>query len=185
MFFLAAKGCAMRMMSARLVFGVLVWCLLMCWNVQPAMSQPIAGEQEIQTVVSARQSLDQFFVNPGESLTLSVGLNRLDGASFQWIKGVGRSAQFISGGTSQNLVVGPAQVSDEGVYMALITTQTGRISTSLSRVLVNRPVEITQSPSSQSVMPGAPVLFVVKATGTGPFTYQWMHDGVPIPNATQ
>jgi lipid-binding SYLF domain-containing protein len=72
-------------MSARFAFGFIVWgflvcCVVVCWGVRPAAAQPIAGEQEVQTVVSARQSLDQFFVNPGESLPAAM-LQKAEGVA--------------------------------------------------------------------------------------------------------
>lgn len=41
-----------------------------------------------------------------------------------------------------------------------------------------------QQPQSQSLVVGAPAMFSAAATGTGPFTYQWRRNGVPIPGAT-
>ena len=75
----------MRSMSARFAFGFIVWgfvvcCVAVCSGVRPAAAQPIAGEQEVQTVVSARQSLDQFFVNPGESLPAAM-LQKAEGVA--------------------------------------------------------------------------------------------------------
>jgi lipid-binding SYLF domain-containing protein len=75
----------MHMISARFAFvsnvwGFVVCCVGVCWGVLPAAAQPIAGEQEVQTVVSARQSLDQFFVNPGESLPAAM-LQKAEGVA--------------------------------------------------------------------------------------------------------
>ncbi len=75
----------MRSMSARFAFGFIVWgfvvcCVVVCLGVRPAVAQPIAGEQEIQTVVGARQSLDQFFANPGESLPAAM-LQKAEGVA--------------------------------------------------------------------------------------------------------
>jgi lipid-binding SYLF domain-containing protein len=72
----------MQTMSARLitVYGVLAWCLLAGWGLRPTLAQPIAGEPEVQTVVGARQSLDQFFANPGESLPAAM-LQKAEGVA--------------------------------------------------------------------------------------------------------
>ena len=77
---LASKGCVMRTMTARWFYGFLVLCVVACCGLRPAVAQPIAGEQEIQTVVSARQSLDQFFTNPGESLPAAM-LQKAEGVA--------------------------------------------------------------------------------------------------------
>jgi trimeric autotransporter adhesin len=46
------------------------------------------------------------------------------------------------------------------------------------------PVVITTQPASQSVLPGATVMFNVVATGSQPMAYQWRKNGTPINNAT-
>lgn len=43
---------------------------------------------------------------------------------------------------------------------------------------------ITTQPASQTVTAGSTVTFVVVASGTSPFTYQWRKDGTPITGAT-
>jgi hypothetical protein len=45
-------------------------------------------------------------------------------------------------------------------------------------------IGFAQQPQSQTVAPGTNVVFTATATGTGPFTYQWRRNGVPIPGAT-
>jgi hypothetical protein len=45
-------------------------------------------------------------------------------------------------------------------------------------------VGIAQHPADASVTVGGRATFAVIASGTGPFTYQWLVGGVPIPNAT-
>ena len=70
----------MRTTTARLISCVSLWCLLACSGVQPLMAQPVAGEPEVQTVVGARQALDQFFANPGESLPATM-LQKAEGVA--------------------------------------------------------------------------------------------------------
>jgi hypothetical protein len=43
---------------------------------------------------------------------------------------------------------------------------------------------ITTQPASQTVNAGATATFSVTAAGSGPFTYQWLRNGVAIPGAT-
>jgi hypothetical protein len=43
---------------------------------------------------------------------------------------------------------------------------------------------IDQQPSAQSACPGSPASFSVTAEGGTPLSYQWRHDGVPVPGAT-
>ncbi len=42
----------------------------------------------------------------------------------------------------------------------------------------------SQQPASQSAVPGTSATFQAIATGTGPFTYQWRHNGSPMLGAT-
>ncbi len=44
---------------------------------------------------------------------------------------------------------------------------------------------ITQQPQAVAVCPGGPATLRVAASGTGPLTYQWRRDGLPVPGATQ
>ena len=43
---------------------------------------------------------------------------------------------------------------------------------------------ITSQPQGQTVAAGDSVTFTVVANGTAPLTYQWLHDGTPVQNAT-
>jgi len=69
-------------MPARLVSVFSVLCLVVCCGLRPAIAQfPVAGgEPEVQTVVGARQALDQFFANPGESLPATM-LQKAEGVA--------------------------------------------------------------------------------------------------------
>ena len=70
----------MRTMSARLVCAVSLVSALACCEARLAVAQPVGGEPEVQTVVSARQALDQFFANPGESLPAAM-LQKAEGVA--------------------------------------------------------------------------------------------------------
>jgi hypothetical protein len=45
-----------------------------------------------------------------------------------------------------------------------------------------QPPAITHQPASQSVRPGATVIFTVGVVGGGPFDYQWQCNGTNLPN---
>jgi SH3 domain-containing YSC84-like protein 1 len=66
---------------SRQVSPVLVTALTVLAAAAPAAAQtPGVGQQEIQTVVSARQSLDQFFANPTEALPTAM-LQKAEGVA--------------------------------------------------------------------------------------------------------
>ncbi len=52
-----------------------------------------------------------------------------------------------------------------------------------SKLAPNSALQISQ-PASVSVVVGQTATFGVTATGNGPFTYQWLQNGTPIPGAT-
>jgi hypothetical protein len=137
--------------------------------------------QEAMRIITQPKALS--VVNPGQSLELSVVVGPQEGAAYQWIRGVGRTSTVLAGQTGATLRIPSSREQDEGVYMCLITTPQGRISSALSRVVVNDPVVITQQPMGRSVAPGASVSFVAKATGTGPLNYQWQRNGEPVAGA--
>ncbi|WCJ58414.1 immunoglobulin domain-containing protein [Fontisphaera persica] len=53
----------------------------------------------------------------------------------------------------------------------------------LSDTVNATPPVITQAPQSQTIGTGQTVSFSVQVSGVGPFTYQWLKDGVPIAGA--
>ena len=72
----------MRTISVRPICGLVLLGAVVCGSARPTVAQMqlTAGEQEVQTVVSARQSLDQFFANPGESLPAAM-LQKAEGVA--------------------------------------------------------------------------------------------------------
>lgn len=86
--------------------------------------------------------------------------------------------------TVTNVLTDPnlaALLSDEGPSEA--TTYTGIIRLPRYTVPPLGPVLITQ-PRSQTVVPGATVVFQALAVGDEPLTYLWQYDGGSIPGAT-
>ena len=65
--------------------------------------------------------------------------------------------------------------------VTLTATYSGVVGTAV--VSVGKPI-ITSQPLSQTVAPGVIAAFTVAATGSGPLSYQWIMNGVPIPGAT-
>jgi hypothetical protein len=124
-------------------------------------------------------------VNPGQPIELSVATTWTEGVTYQWVKGIGRSSQVLAGQTGRTLRIERAAVTDEGVYMAVVTGPTGRLTSALSRVTVNKPVTIVSPRESfvQTATPGNTVEFRVEATGTGPFNYQWFPSTNPTLSA--
>jgi hypothetical protein len=129
--------------------------------------------------------------NQGGTISLSVALTPsrtdLSNVKFQWLKGVGRAAQILADQTSATLTIPNAKLTDEGSYMVLITTPTGRLTSTLAHVYANYPVTIVKRDPDVSAInatSGSSVSLRVDAIGTGPFTFQWLRDGVAIPGGS-
>jgi len=90
-----------------------------------------------------------------------------------------------TGVTMTNLAITDLVTGDAGNYTVQITNVFGFSTTSSIAVLsVKIPADITLQPLGASVPVGMPYRFAPKASGAWPLYYQWLHDGVSIPNAT-
>jgi hypothetical protein len=72
-------------------------------------------------------------------------------------------------------VASPTTVTTAAITTASVTTATTAVPT---------PPAITTPPQSQTVAIGGSVVLSVSATGTGPLSYQWTKNGVPVLGAT-
>jgi hypothetical protein len=59
------------------------------------------------------------------------------------------------------------------------------VATTFSEMLAAEAPVIDLAPASQTVLAGGPVLFRVRAFGSQPMTYQWLHDGVEVTQASE
>jgi RHS repeat-associated protein len=90
----------------------------------------------------------------------------------------------VSGSTSQTLSLTGVSQFDASVYTVLVSNLAGAVTSSVASLTVIDPPIITISPRSQRVAIGSSVTFLVTATGTTPFSYQWMKYGAAISGAT-
>lgn len=74
-------------------------------------------------------------------------------------------------------------VNSASAASAAVDFVPGNNSASASTTVRNPPV-ITTAPQNQVVCAGQNASFSVTATGDEPLSYQWSHDGTPIPGAT-
>ena len=124
-------------------------------------------------------------VNAGNTATFAVGVSGTGPFTYQWLKG----GQPISGATLAFYSIASAAVGDAGSYSVRVSNSVNTATSSSASLTVNAnlvisPVAITSQPSPQIQTPGGSATFAVAATGTGPFTYQWLKDGVTISGAT-
>ena len=88
-----------------------------------------------------------------------------------------------TGATSACYSIASAAAGDAGEYCVTVAGACGAPAVQCATLTVNQNVAATD-PDNAEVCAGQPVQFCTVASGTGPFTYVWRHDGVVIPGAT-
>ena len=129
-----------------------------------------------------QQSTDKTVALGGTTLFFVDGQTDVRGASltYRWYKdgtnAVGEDARW--------LVFTNAQLSDAGLYHASVSNEYGFAVSSVMRLTVVSPPLLSQplQPVATSYFSNA--TFTVQASGTGPFTYQWLFQGTSIAGAT-
>jgi hypothetical protein len=90
------------------------------------------------------------------------------------------------GQTASTLTITNAQLSDNGAYTCVVTDTIGPVTTVPAQLLIVFEPVITQSPLSQSVIPGGTVTLSVSVTNTAtlPISYRWRRGGQYLAGAT-
>ena len=127
-------------------------------------------------------------VQDGRSAVLNVGVSNSDfvWVEYQWYRVVTNQIQAVAGATSSRLQIPFAQYSqDAGAYFVTVSNPVFSVNSRQARLTVTRASPlVAAAPSNTTVCFGQPAAFHVTAYGTPPLAYQWSHDGVPIPGAT-
>ena len=114
----------------------------------------------------------------GQNISLTVNASNF--ASLDWEK-VGGG--IVGSGTNFSKV---ALATDGGRYRVRVNPLPACVAiTSMDTLItINSPAAIISHPRGGSVLENPPSSYSmsVTASGTGPLTYQWIHDGNPIPN---
>jgi hypothetical protein len=147
-------------------------------NVYPGTPAAVAP-----TIVTQPASLT---VNAGNTATFAVGVDGTGPFTFQWR----RNGINIAGATSA-VLIRPAVVADAaGEYSVVVgNAASAGVTSDPATLSVNAngatiaPDIITQ-PATLIVAPGGSGLLAVAATGSGPLSYQWLNDGVPLSGET-
>lgn len=117
----------------------------------------------------------------GNALNLSVQATGSDPLTYLWRK----DGNVIPGAILANYAIPAVGGSDGGVYTVEVSNSAGAATSQgavISISLPNAP-SITQQPQSVNVSVGAPFQLSVGASGTGPFTYAWLKDGIVVQGA--
>jgi len=117
-------------------------------------------------------------VGLGATASFAVSATGTAPLTYQWFDG----ATALAGATNATLTLLNVSNANAGNYSVVITDSSGSVTSSVVTLsVVNLPV-ITSQPVAQTVSPGALAYFNVSVQGTGPFTYQWLHNGTALPS---
>ena len=120
----------------------------------------------------------------GSNATLTVAATGTAPFTYQWRF----NGAPISGANSQTYSIPSVQSSQAGSYDVLVGNALASVFSSNASLAVLPPFSLTPQPVSRAVAAGSNATFNVGAVGlgafTGPFTFQWLLDGNPLPGQT-
>lgn len=99
--------------------------------------------------------------------------------TYQWRK----NGVDILGATTDTLILTDLQPADAGGVDVVVSNAWGAVTTPMQTIVITgtEPPAITDDPSGATRYIGANQTFTVTASGSPPFTYQWLKDGAGVP----
>ncbi|HYE30809.1 MAG TPA: immunoglobulin domain-containing protein [Methylomirabilota bacterium] len=144
---------------------------------------------EIHSILLETAGLPAFTSQPqnasvptGATATFSAAATGSGALSYQWFKDgtpLVNDAK-VSGATSATLTISGATLADAGSYYLVAANEVGGSTSTSVTLTVQAPPQITIQPASLTLIQGSNAAFSVRATGPGPFTYQWRKGGVNL-----
>jgi hypothetical protein len=113
------------------------------------------------------------------AITLSVTAISPGPVTYQWKK----DGMNIAGATSPTFTIASPREGDAGSYTVAVTNAFGSTTSSVATLAIHNPPVISSHPVGQAVKIGGTATFSIAATGSGPFSYQWLKGSVPISGA--
>ena len=136
-------------------------------------------------------SPESFNAVAGRNVQLAVSAQGTGPLKYQWRRGgsdspgPNPSGANIPGATNASFTITNMQFDDVGPYTVLVSNSLGAVEAKSFFVNIAYPPVITQQPQNVSnATPGSLIIFLAKATGDAPLTYQWRLNGLNIPGAT-
>jgi hypothetical protein len=102
------------------------------------------------------------------------------GVSYQWFL----NGTAVSGQSNATLTIFPVQNSSAGSYTVQVTSGGQTITSAPAVLTVAQPPTFTVLPQPQTLNVGQTISINGDASGTGPFTWQWLLNGTAVPGAT-
>jgi len=122
-------------------------------------------------------------VNLGSGARFSFGIAGTAPLTYQWYL----NNSPIPGATQPYYAIAQAQESDAGAYNVTVSNMDGSATSSAATLAIALPAgypDITVPPQAATLPAGGGVVLSVTVSGAGPFTYQWLRNGSPVPGAT-
>ena len=126
------------------------------------------------------QPNDAFSIAGGNA-AFTVDINGTAPFSYQWMK----DGVDLPTAQSATLTFSTISGNDAGQYSVRVTNPYGNAISTFGALSVGVPPTITLQPLDVNSTIGSAIRFDVNTSGSAPITYQWLHDGVAIPGATQ
>ena len=119
----------------------------------------------------------------GTTGSFTVGATSLQPMIFQWQKNGTNLVDGgnISGTVTTNLTITGVSDNDAGVYSVVVSNANFSV-TNIATLTVIDPPSITVQPTNKVVVVGGGTTFGVSVSGTTPFTYQWLLNGINLPD---
>src|SRR5205814_7231553 len=114
----------------------------------------------------------------GDTGTFSTTASGTGPFNYQWTDNGG----VVPGATKPSYTVGPVSARDAGTYCVIISGAANSV-TNCATLTVNAPTTAT-GPDDLVRCPDHSASFSTSASGTGPFSYQWISNAAPIGGAT-
>ncbi len=139
-------------------------------TVTPPLTPPVITQPPQSQTVAAGTTV-KFAVTATGSAPLS----------YQWLF----NGFPMTGQSGSALVLNNVQSTNAGKYTVKVANAAGAVTSQGATLAVDAVPVITTEPQNASVAAGAPAVFSVTATGTGPLAYQWRFNGTNIAGAVQ
>jgi hypothetical protein len=141
-----------------------------------------AGNDRVQILtfptapVITNQPASQY-VTVGANATFAVGVGSFSPVAYQWQFG----GNNVAGATLSALTLNNVNLGNAGNYQVIVTNLYRAITSAPAALtVVGVPPQITTQPQSQTLRSGAQAAFAVSASGTPPFSYQWLFNATKV-----
>ena len=116
----------------------------------------------------------------GQTVIFTVGAASPTPLTYQWFI----NGSKLSLATNATYGITNVQTSQAGTYAVVVSNLAGSVTSANAVLIVNAPPLITAQPQRKNIAVGNSVTFSVGLSGTAPFGYEWLTNGVMDPSGT-